>query len=99
MSGEDLAKTNPKLSMADNAIDQLTRTETGFKLELTWLGRGALSLTKVTINDGSQFKLTQLYNGSDRIFDVSSQGNKIFYGTQGLVNLNIYLNNNNYSIY
>lgn len=99
ITGEDLAKMNPKLSMADNAIDQLIRTETGFKLELTWLGRSALSLTKISINDGSHFDLTQLYNGSDRIFNVKSPGNKVIYGSKGLVDLNIYINNNNYSIY
>jgi hypothetical protein len=58
-----------------------------------------LAASGITIRDGSNFAVTSLsLNKTDRIFNVVSPGNKIYYG-KNLIDLNLYINNNNYSIY
>ena len=99
ISGDELAQYNPALDKAGYAIKGLTRTETGFKIKLTMLGRAGLAASGITIRDGSNFAVTSLsLNKTDRIFNVVSPGNKIYYG-KNLIDLNLYINNNNYSIY
>jgi hypothetical protein len=99
ITGETIADLNPeKLSLADNAIKYLTRTETGFNLKMTWLGRQAISLSGLTINDNSHFTVNSLTINQDNIYHINSPGNKIYFN-KNLVDFNIYLNNNRWSIY
>lgn len=99
ISGDELAVYNPALALAGFAIKGLTRTDAGFKIKLTKLGKFGLAASGITIGDGSNFAVTSLnLSTTDRIYKVSSPGNKIYYG-KNLVDLNLYINNNNYSIY
>lgn len=98
LSGKNISEMNPSLSKANRLIKNVVRNTDGFKLNLTWLGETALSLTKITVKDGSNFKVNSINVKGDRIFHINSPGNKLYFN-KNLVDLNIYINNNRWSIY
>ena len=98
ISGKEISNLNPKLSKADLGIKYLTKTNTGFKLKLTWFGRTLLDASGNQISDNSDFIVNKLYNAKDKFYNVLSPGNNIMYNRK-LEKFNIYINNNQYSIY
>ncbi len=95
VTGEEIGEMNNKLSLAEEAINNIEKVKGGLKVNISWKGIGALKLSPHKIPDGSVFKIESV-----KLRDNSS-AIRVSYASARLFGnpFNIYIRKNSYSFY